>query len=243
MGGTSVDARSTLGWGLINGLAYLHKHNIAHRDIKPDNLVCDSSYRLQIIDPDLAIKVEDENAEISKYRGTRGWTAPEMGKQDEPTPMYSPIRADRWSCGLVLLKHILVRSERANPLLRIAHELTAQDPWQRPSLLDCSSDVGNVPDPRIETSGPRQYRPRQDMEEVGDESMKQPDAKKPRLQRLSTSMSMGSAAILTKRACRVDPSFKRPCLTIASIFSGCVHYAQHSCLIRKDYPTFMSASW
>ncbi|KAF8263659.1 kinase-like domain-containing protein, partial [Lactarius quietus] len=93
-----------LGRGLIEGLAYLHEHNIAHRDIKPDNLVCDSNCRLQIIDFDVALQVQDENTLTDKYRGTKGWTAPEMGKgkQDEPTSMHSPIRADRWSCGRVL---------------------------------------------------------------------------------------------------------------------------------------------
>ncbi|KAH8981237.1 kinase-like domain-containing protein, partial [Lactarius hatsudake] len=91
---------------LIKGLAYLHKHRIAHRDIKPDNLVCDDVFRLKIIDFDIAIKVQDENTEVDKYcgldRGTEGWTAPEIGKEDGPTPMYSPIKADRWSCGRVL---------------------------------------------------------------------------------------------------------------------------------------------
>jgi serine/threonine protein kinase len=83
--GTS--GRVQLGLGLIKGLAYLHEHNIAHRDIKPDNLVCDEYFGLQIIDFDLAIKVQDENTEIGEYRGTKGWTAPEMGKEDGPTPM------------------------------------------------------------------------------------------------------------------------------------------------------------
>ncbi|KAH8980622.1 kinase-like domain-containing protein, partial [Lactarius hatsudake] len=87
---------------LIKGLAYLHKHRIAHRDIKPDNLVCDDVFRLKIIDFDIAIEVQDENTEVDEYRGTEDWTAPEIGKEDGPTPMYSPIKADRWSCGRVL---------------------------------------------------------------------------------------------------------------------------------------------
>ncbi|KAH9053067.1 hypothetical protein EDB87DRAFT_1548042, partial [Lactarius vividus] len=43
-----------------------------------------------------------ENMEVDEYRDTRDWTAPEIGEEDEPTPMYSPIKADRWSCGPVL---------------------------------------------------------------------------------------------------------------------------------------------
>ncbi|KAF8270894.1 hypothetical protein EI94DRAFT_1494301, partial [Lactarius quietus] len=79
------------------GLAYLHEHKIAHRDIEPDNQVCDRSFCLQLINFDTAIRVPDENTEIDKYRGTQGWTVREMGEPDEPTPTHSPIKADRWS--------------------------------------------------------------------------------------------------------------------------------------------------
>ncbi|KAH9003909.1 kinase-like domain-containing protein, partial [Lactarius hatsudake] len=91
-----------LGRGLIKGLGYLHEHDIAHRDIKPDNLVCDADFSSKIIDFDVAIEVQDENTQVADYRGTKGWTAPEMGEEDGPTPMHSPIKADRWSCGRVL---------------------------------------------------------------------------------------------------------------------------------------------
>jgi serine/threonine protein kinase len=86
--------RVQLGWGLIKGPAYLHEHKIAHRDVKPDNIICDDDFRLQIIDLDVAIKVEDESTEIDEYRGTKGRTAAEMGKEDGPRLMYSPIKAD-----------------------------------------------------------------------------------------------------------------------------------------------------
>ncbi|KAF8258396.1 kinase-like domain-containing protein [Lactarius quietus] len=78
-----VGGRVQLGWGLIKGLAYLHDHKIAHRDIKPDNLVCDDDFTLQIIDFDLAIEVEDENTEIDEYGGTEEWTAPEVEKKTD----------------------------------------------------------------------------------------------------------------------------------------------------------------
>ncbi|KAF8267932.1 hypothetical protein EI94DRAFT_1786158 [Lactarius quietus] len=109
----TASGRVHLGWGLIKGLAYLHEHRIAHRDIKPDNLVCDDDFRLQIIDFD----------------------APEMGTQDEPMPMYSPIKADRWSCGRVLLRHILV-GKGDDRIWEFAKQLVANDPQQRPSLLE-----------------------------------------------------------------------------------------------------------
>ena len=130
--------RVRLSWGLVAGLAYLHEYQIAHRDIKPDNLVCDDDLNLKIIDFDIAMKVEDENTKIEEYWGTEGWTAPEIGKEGGPTPMYSPIKADRWSCGRVILCHIMVVEVRAGigkRLLTFANQLISKDPQQRPSLL------------------------------------------------------------------------------------------------------------
>ena len=159
--------RVRLGWGLIKGLAFLHEYEVAHRDVNPDNLVCDDDFRLQIIDFDVAIKVQDENAMIDEYCGTENWTAPEIGKQDGPTPLYSPIKADRWSCGRILRCHFMVEKGDKR-LSKFADQLMANDLQQRPSLLEWhkllvapSSGVANVG--------------------VDGESMKPPVAKRPKL--------------------------------------------------------------
>jgi hypothetical protein len=175
-----VSGREQLGWGLVKGLAYLHEHNIAHLDIKPDNLVCDDDFRLKIIDFDIAIKVEDENTEIDEYCGTEDWTAPEVGERDSPTPpWYSPIKADRWSCGYVIWHHIMAGNGDSY-LSKFAEQLMANDPQQRPSLPDWHkylgapfSDVSHVL---------KNGRPRKDMVEVDGENVKAPDAKRPRLE-------------------------------------------------------------
>ncbi|KAI9462537.1 kinase-like domain-containing protein [Russula earlei] len=78
--------------GLIEGLAYLHKHCIAHRDIKPDNLLVDQDFCVKIIDFDVAMQVTGEGEEVNDQCGTKHWMAPEIGKS-----MHSPIKADRWS--------------------------------------------------------------------------------------------------------------------------------------------------
>ena len=80
--------------GLIKGVAFLHELCITHRDIKPANLLVDWNSCLQIIDFDIAVRVNDEDEVVDGEWGMKGWMAPEIGKS-----MYSPIKADRWSSG------------------------------------------------------------------------------------------------------------------------------------------------
>ncbi|KAH9060914.1 kinase-like domain-containing protein [Lactarius vividus] len=132
MDSRGVRSRDQLSLGVIKGLAHLHEYRIAHRDVKPGDLVCDDVFRLEIIDFDVAIEVQDEH----EYRGTRNWTAPEMGEEDGPTPMYNTIKADRWSCGRVLLRHIMQRPS-----------LLTWDRWSAVSLSDMANVLGMSRDP------------------------------------------------------------------------------------------------
>ncbi|KAI0245824.1 hypothetical protein BJV78DRAFT_1259964 [Lactifluus subvellereus] len=162
---------------LIKGLAYLHKLCIAHRDIKPDNLVVDQDFCLKIIDFDIAMQVKDEDEEVDGQCGTRHWMAPEV---EDKSSTYSPIKADRWSCGRVLL-YLLDEFRKEDKFLRaIAGKLKAHDPKQRPSLLEWHTwfttpflDMANV-----RKGGERKAsRPQQDAME----GTKPPEAKKQRL--------------------------------------------------------------
>ncbi|RXW22114.1 hypothetical protein EST38_g3738 [Candolleomyces aberdarensis] len=80
---------------LVEGVAYLHANGVAHLDLKLDNLLYNVTGQLKIIDFDVAVLVQDEEEKIEGYRGTPGWTAPEIGREDGPTQSYSAIKADR----------------------------------------------------------------------------------------------------------------------------------------------------
>ncbi|KAI9508607.1 kinase-like domain-containing protein [Russula earlei] len=160
--------------GLIEGLAYLHEHCIAHRDIKPDNLLVDRDFCVKIIDFDIAMQVKGEDEEVDDEYGTKHWMAPEIGKS-----MHSPIKADRWSCGRVIL-HLLDKLKKEDKHLKaIAGKLKAHDPNLRPSLLEWRMwfarpilDVANV------AAEMKAARPRPDA--IG-ENAEPPQAKKQRL--------------------------------------------------------------
>lgn len=64
---------------MIDGIAACHAKGIAHRDIKPQNLLLDRDYQLKLTDFGLSKIREDPNVGMSTtYVGTRGYQAPEL---------------------------------------------------------------------------------------------------------------------------------------------------------------------
>ncbi|KAK2463965.1 hypothetical protein APHAL10511_004016 [Amanita phalloides] len=126
------DKIAQLGWDLIEGLAYLHEHGVAHLDIKPGNLVYTDDFHLQIIDLDSAVRARSENDMVEGVHGTQGWMAPEIGERR----VFSPIRADRWSCGQVLLWFLEQSGIEDEGLQRVAKQLMDDNPLHRPSLVN-----------------------------------------------------------------------------------------------------------
>jgi len=86
---------------LIEGVGFLHCNGIAHLDIKPQNIIV-RQRRLLIIDFDISVYISGPDMLIDRYCGTREWMAPEINRQDGSKRLYSPLRADLWSCGQVL---------------------------------------------------------------------------------------------------------------------------------------------
>ncbi|KAI0255971.1 kinase-like domain-containing protein [Lactifluus subvellereus] len=126
----------------IEGVAFLHHHNVAHRDLKPGNVVVDTKHesktspRLFIIDFDLAQFVENEETMVESWCGTPPWIAPDLGSRDGPTQRYSPILADRWACGRMIkyfAKYIPAHVNKQH-LLAFAQQLLSVNPRARPPL-------------------------------------------------------------------------------------------------------------
>jgi len=106
-----------------------------------------------------------------------------MAPEVDDSSMYSPIRADRWSCGEVIL-HLLDEFEKEDkPLRSIATKLKVRNPKQRLSLLewDSSSALPVLDGAEGRKANERKTsRPRPDTIEV-DGDMRGLNAKKQRL--------------------------------------------------------------
>ncbi|XP_077245431.1 CBL-interacting protein kinase 7 [Tasmannia lanceolata] len=84
---------------LISALHFCHSNGVAHRDIKPQNLLLDNEGNLKISDFGLSALPEQlKDGLLHTACGTPAYTAPEVVRRkgyDGPT-------ADAWSCGVVL---------------------------------------------------------------------------------------------------------------------------------------------
>ncbi|KAG8817845.1 hypothetical protein FRC17_011066 [Serendipita sp. 399] len=116
---------------LIEGVRFMHQHGVAHRDLKPDNLVVKLEKKpvAFIIDFDLAIRVEGIETMIKGRCGTRGWMAPEMLAREG----YNPILADLWSCGK-MIAFIGLYMRLTPKMEELSRRLMDRNPSSRPLL-------------------------------------------------------------------------------------------------------------
>lgn len=81
---------------IIDGLSYIHSKNIAHRDIKLDNILLDGKGNVKIADFGVSRQIQ-EGQIMREQCGTPAYIAPEILRNRGYTP-----NVDLWSAGVVL---------------------------------------------------------------------------------------------------------------------------------------------
>lgn len=85
---------------LVSALRFCHQNGVAHRDIKPQNLLLDKDGNLKVSDFGLSALPEQlENGLLHTACGTPAYTAPEVVCRRGG---YDGSKADAWSCGVIL---------------------------------------------------------------------------------------------------------------------------------------------
>ena len=93
---------------LAGAVEYLHSKNVAHRDIKLDNILLDRQRQIvKLCDMGLATDLDMPAGTLSDtHCGSPGYSSPELLDADRPA--YNPFAADIWALGVVLYS-LLVR--------------------------------------------------------------------------------------------------------------------------------------
>ena len=82
---------------ILEALQYLHERNIAHRDLKPDNIAFDNEMQAKLIDFGLSTEFHGQKRSTTPC-GTPYFTAPEVILSES----YDATKADIWSFGMTL---------------------------------------------------------------------------------------------------------------------------------------------
>ncbi|XP_027334242.1 CBL-interacting serine/threonine-protein kinase 10 isoform X1 [Abrus precatorius] len=85
---------------LINAVDFCHSRGVYHRDIKPENILLDDNGNLKVSDFGLSALADSKRQDglLHTPCGTPAYVAPEVIKRKG----YDGVKADIWSCGIVL---------------------------------------------------------------------------------------------------------------------------------------------
>ena len=131
----ALDATEALAYALevAQGLAVAHEREMVHRDVKPQNVLIDSTGRAKLTDFGISRQLKEEGVTATgKVIGTTDYVAPEqaMGKDIDP-------RSDIYSLGIVLYEM-----------------LTGDVPFEAENQIGVAMQHVNVPLPDVQVLRP-----------------------------------------------------------------------------------------
>jgi len=104
-------------YSIACGLEYLHNKKIAHRDVKPANILFDKEGHVRLGDIGVGKFVPDDEALIyvSDVAGTELYRAPEMSAGGPKMLKKDVYKADSWSLGIVIGELCLLHRKERRP--------------------------------------------------------------------------------------------------------------------------------
>ena len=89
---------------VANGMDAAHKHNIVHRDIKPQNIIISKDGRIKVADFGIARAITDETTNLYGAAGSVHYISPEQARGG-----YCDERSDIYSLGITIYEMVTGR--------------------------------------------------------------------------------------------------------------------------------------
>lgn len=86
---------------LVSAVGYMHDLNVAHLDIKPQNILLDENFNVKLADFGIAQMTTDSDKTSTKRRGTNQYMAPEV-EDFSRKDAFDVCKADVYSLGVTL---------------------------------------------------------------------------------------------------------------------------------------------
>ena len=97
-GRLTMDEASFIFYQLVNGIQYLHKNNVVHRDMKPENIMLTKDMIVKIGDFGLSKFFKSTETRLKTNCGSPCYSAPEVLRGNR----YKPKPVDIWGLGIIL---------------------------------------------------------------------------------------------------------------------------------------------
>lgn len=111
---------------IMGAISYIHSLNVAHRDIKLENILISKDDIAKLTDFGLCKRVTSENTPMLTACGTLVYAAPEILREGS----YNGMAADIWSAGIVLYAmvsgHFPWYEDQRLPPEKLTHEISKQ---------------------------------------------------------------------------------------------------------------------
>lgn len=135
---------------LMSALTYLHSKDIAHRDLKLENLLLDTKYVLKLSDFGFARSIasdilppRDTRCFSNTFCGSAAYASPEILKHLS----YDPKQSDAWAAGVILYAMVYGRlpfNDSSLPLLLKSLRNGPQFPCEPPVSEACKKLILNL---------------------------------------------------------------------------------------------------
>lgn len=125
---------------IVNGLKYLHKNKVIHRDLKLGNLFLNDDLKIKLGDFGLAAKLDFDTEKRHTVCGTPNYLAPEI----LTTKVGHSYEVDIWSLGVVLYTTLIGKPPFETSEVKMTYEKIRKGIYTFPEHSKISDDAKNL---------------------------------------------------------------------------------------------------